>query len=437
MQALVDLSDVVRRVVGARVRDADLVEDLTQETLVRVAAAERRLAPESLQAYAIVTARNLVISHARSGSVHERHAHRLVDYTTLAGPEQLTMEREETDALVEALQRLDDPERRLLMRHEADGVSVEALAADSGTSKGAVAMRLARARAALRVEFVLAFRRVDLPSQRCRAVLLALSAGDGRRQHVLDAAGHLLRCHACAALARPITERRRSIAAWLIVAAAEALRRAVGLLRRSRTAQAAVAATAGIAFGAILLSQPDRGGPSTAWAPTSVLTSSPATTSPPTIRSATTAPAATTASTSRAAAPTAPSSTPRPATVPATTVVAAAAPVSPPSACPAPAPVDQIDARSLVGCPFAPTTLTAIDVPADEGFWAQTSTGQVLWVQLDGTDESPVSITPEMSLVVLGTIGDPSAAGSYAADPRIANIGYILLVAYDDVLATS
>ena len=110
-------------------------------------------------------------------------------------------------------------------------MTTETLAAEGGTSKGAVAMRLARARAGLRVEFVVAFRRVDLPTSRCRPVLLALSAGDRRRQHELGAAAHLLRCSTCAELARPVTERRRGIAAWLIIPAAEVVRRAVTTLR--------------------------------------------------------------------------------------------------------------------------------------------------------------------------------------------------------------
>src|SRR4051795_4319848 len=60
LEPLLDVTDVVRRVVGARVRDPHLREDLTQETLVRVAAVARRLDGDAVQAYAIVTARNLI-----------------------------------------------------------------------------------------------------------------------------------------------------------------------------------------------------------------------------------------------------------------------------------------------------------------------------------------------------------------------------------------
>jgi hypothetical protein len=126
------------------------------ETLVRVAGAERKLTPEAMQANAIVTARHLVLDHANSTSMERRHQHRLVDFTTLDGLEQLTLEREETDALAAALEMLDPEDRALRVRHESDGVSTEVLASDAGVSRGVVVMRLARARATLRLEFVLA-----------------------------------------------------------------------------------------------------------------------------------------------------------------------------------------------------------------------------------------------------------------------------------------
>ena len=54
------LMPVVRRVIAARVGSHPAADDLVQETLVRVLAALPRIAPEMLEAYAIVTARNVV-----------------------------------------------------------------------------------------------------------------------------------------------------------------------------------------------------------------------------------------------------------------------------------------------------------------------------------------------------------------------------------------
>ena len=55
---------MLRRVVGSRVKDPHTVDDLVQETLVRVMSARTRVAPDNPH-YAAVTARNLVASMAR------------------------------------------------------------------------------------------------------------------------------------------------------------------------------------------------------------------------------------------------------------------------------------------------------------------------------------------------------------------------------------
>lgn len=414
MDDLVDLSVVVRRVVAARVRDTHLVEDLTQEALVHVAAADPRLSPSARQAYAIVTARNVIVSHARAASLHERHAHRLVDYTTFSGPEQLTLEQEETDALATALQHLAADERDLLLRHEAGGTSLEALAEETGISSGAIGMRLARARATLRLEFLLVFRRVELPTQRCRPVLLALSAGDRRRQDSLDAAGHLVRCWTCAQLAEPVTERRRGIAAWLFVPAAEAVRRTARSLRHNPVTQVVTASVVVVAIVATAVATRSDDPPPAA--------------APPPVTTAAAEPAPASVVTTEPAPPLSAAATPTPST--SRQVVTTTAAVAP---CPAPAPLDELE--PALDCPFGPTTLTVTDVPADEGFWAETATADDVWVQLTGDGESPVDIAAGRAVVVVGTVADPAGAGPVASDPRVLAAGYILQVRYSDVVA--
>lgn len=71
---------------------------------------------------------------------------------------------------------------------------VAQVAANLGTSAGAVGARLARARARLRVEHVLALRRTRLTTPACRGVLEAVSLGDRRHQRTLGAGAHLLSC---------------------------------------------------------------------------------------------------------------------------------------------------------------------------------------------------------------------------------------------------
>jgi serine/threonine-protein kinase RsbT len=74
-------------------------------------------------------------------------------------------------------------------------------------SAGAVAAQLNRARARLRVEYLLALEDAEPPTDRCRPVLLALSLGDRRRQREVDAARHLLECDLCARISQPLLQR--------------------------------------------------------------------------------------------------------------------------------------------------------------------------------------------------------------------------------------
>ncbi|HET6812817.1 MAG TPA: sigma factor [Actinomycetota bacterium] len=139
---ILELEPLLRRVVGERVRDLDTVDDLVQEALARVIAVRGRLDDEAVAPYAIVTARNLVTSLAREEERSRHHRPRLVGPSEPERPEDATLRQEE--------------------------------AARSGPA-GQDAGRL-------RLDYLLALRRVELPTARCRPVLLALSAGDRRRQ---------------------------------------------------------------------------------------------------------------------------------------------------------------------------------------------------------------------------------------------------------------
>lgn len=207
-QSIVDLLPLVRRVVAARVRDPHLVDDLVQETLVRVMAARARVEQDTLAPYAAVTARNLVISLARSDERARRMAHLLADGVESERPEDDLLRREERAAVEAALTRIPESERDMLVAHEVHGQDTATLAASEGSTPGAIAARLSRTRARLRVEYLLERERAEPPTDRCRPVLFALSAGDRRRQRELDAGGHLLACDFCARLSAPLLDRR-------------------------------------------------------------------------------------------------------------------------------------------------------------------------------------------------------------------------------------
>lgn len=212
---LVELATVVRRVVGARVRDPDTVDDAVQETLARVLEARPRLDDRALTPYAIVTAQNLVASLARGADRQQRNLPRLVDLREVELPEDEVVQQEEREAVAAALTKLPSRDRDAVLAHTIMGTDTATLASELESTPGGVAVRLARARATLRVEYLLAMYKGKPPTPRCRPVLVALSAGDRRRQLSLDAGAHLLDCSHCGALSDALMARRRTLEALL------------------------------------------------------------------------------------------------------------------------------------------------------------------------------------------------------------------------------
>lgn len=252
---VVGLEPLLRRLIGARVSDAATVDDLVQETLARILVVETRLDDASVEAYAIVTAQNLVRSHARAEERRQRLLPHLFDPRQPEDPANRATEQEERRALSDALGQLSPLDRDSLIAHHVEGVDTATLGRQHGGSARAVSVRLARARARLRVEYLLARRPTQLPTSACKPVLLALSSGDQRRQKALKAGEHLQTCPSCAALCGPLVQRRRPLA---IPWPASAVSPLLGKLRRgirSHPAPSGAAATAIVAavVAAILL----------------------------------------------------------------------------------------------------------------------------------------------------------------------------------------
>jgi serine/threonine-protein kinase RsbT len=205
---ILDLVPLIRRVVGARVKNPHQAEDLVQETLARVMAARSRVEGDTLAPYAVVTARNLIATSAQRDEQARRRAHLLVEHDESADLDEATLRNDETSMVGMALSRLSRPEREILLAHEVEGVDTASLAARRDSTPGAIAAQLNRTRARLRMEYLLAQSGAEPPTDRCRPVLLALSSGDRRRQRDLDTSGHLLSCDFCARLSTPLLERR-------------------------------------------------------------------------------------------------------------------------------------------------------------------------------------------------------------------------------------
>jgi serine/threonine-protein kinase RsbT len=202
------LIPMVRRIVDARVGpNHPAADDLVQETLVRVLSAEERIEPGMLEPYAIVTARNVIASMWRDDDRQRRNRHRVVDLRPPERPDEQLVATEEHLAITAALSRLTGREREALVAHEVTGQATASLAANAGSTPGAVAAQLNRTRARMRVEYLLALEHEEPPTDQCRAVLLALSSADRRRQRDVNAARHMLECELCGRLSQPLLER--------------------------------------------------------------------------------------------------------------------------------------------------------------------------------------------------------------------------------------
>ena len=346
-----ELEPVVRRVIAARVADRHLVDDLVQETLTRVLESRRSLDGGALLAYAVVSARNLVASEGRNEHRRERLRGRLADLSEPQGPEDAVVANEERRAVRSALRQLSHDERTSLLAREVEGVNTASLARELQATPGAVSLRLFRARAKLRVEYLLALCRVQPPTPGCRPVLLALSAGDRRRQRDLDAAGHLLSCDSCAALSQDLLERQRPLPAlWPLLPLVGLGRWVRTRLRQRRVQAAAVGVTAaGLTLALLLVARSE-------------------------------APAACGGTFAVEGAAIALSDTER---------------------------LGQVAGRPVVG-----SNLPVESVPANEGFWLGCAEGRV-WVQLAGEGESGEQITSGQRLDFNGIIvshGDDFAA---------------------------
>jgi RNA polymerase sigma factor (sigma-70 family) len=237
---------VIRRVVAARVANPSDVDDLVQDCLERLLGARSRLAPETVLPYGIVTARNLVVSYARASAQRARAVPRLVEVREPDRPEDTLLDGEARRAMTEALAQLSASERQDLLAYYED--DPRPLPAGAPESRGALRVRMSRTRAKLRLEYLLAFRHVTLPTPRCRSVLLAVSAGDTRRQRQLDVGQHLLDCETCAVLSEPLDQRSVALTglAFPVALAARVLAKA-----RAHPVQAASAATGTAAAAAV------------------------------------------------------------------------------------------------------------------------------------------------------------------------------------------
>lgn len=356
---IAEAATAVRRFLASRVHDGALVEDITQESVLKLVEARDRLGRDELAPYAVTVAKNLIIGGARSKAVAQRHLHRLASDGAPPAPDDLLLRKEDGRALRTTLEAMPDDDRELLVAHVVRGEDTASLAAARGGTAGGVAARLARARARARVDFLLASRGVALPSDQCRAVLLSLSAADKRRQGALDADGHVSECSTCADLVPALVERRRPLIALLPFPILARMLGRVGRLVRTHAVASVggvVAATA--AVGVLMAGSAGH----------HRQVAAPRTTAPrPTVTSAP----------HRPVQPRRPVQLRRPTTLDARALLALPRP----------------RLRNLSGHPVVARNMAVLSVDADEGFWIGEGAERRIWVELVSSGESAVHVT--------------------------------------------
>jgi hypothetical protein len=220
------------------------------------------------------------------------------------------------------------------------------LAEEMGSSRGGVAVQLARARAKLRVDYLMALRRGPPPTSRCRSVLIALSAGDRRRQATLDVSNHLLDCEYCAALSEAL-QHRRGLTALLPLGIIGRARNYLAQQLQTAGGQVAAGGAAVATVGVIVLALSNSGAPTTKASSLSVR----------------------------------------------------GEPV-------APREIANLD--RFAGLEVKASGSMVRSVPADEGFWIGGTGDNQVWVELTGKAESPVNVRVERRVSFLGRIVDHS-----------------------------
>ncbi len=244
-----EAAEAVHQFLRGRLRDPHQIDDVCQEAIARLWQARDRLDSTSATAYAITVAKNIVVGEARRADIARRHNHRLDQGTQPPSPEDLAIQRADGAAVTAALHRLPPDDRHDLVAHVVENQPLSELATRSSGTPGGVAARLARTRARVRVDYLVAARDWTLPSERCHPILVALSAGDRRRQQRLQTAEHLLHCDACAELAPRLIERRRSLLGFLPIPAMATL---LGKVRHRVSSSHAAFAVVGVAVAALI-----------------------------------------------------------------------------------------------------------------------------------------------------------------------------------------
>lgn len=395
-EQLVALQAPLRRFVASRVRDSHLVDDIVQETMLRMLQVAARLEAGALSAYAFTVARNLIVAGARSEATARRNLPRLVDRHEPVRPDAAATDAEARRALGAALAKVTPSVRAQLLSRDLDRRPLHEVADESDLTSGVLASQLHRTRARLRVDYLLALRQVALPTKVCEKVLVAISAADRRRQADLEAGRHLDSCPVCSELSLPLVSRDHALAGWApipLIALGSLHGHLARLTSTHPTASAAAAGTGVVIAAAAVAAGVVLGSPSAGPTP-------PVGDARPSQVGSATATAGPTPQDPLAGAEKAPA----PSGQPAPAVPDASVPTQDPgsrdeatmavpglSSPGGPVVAEAAQLKPLVGRAVRAHDVVVLAVPADEGFWVGRDQAR-MWVHLATRGESAVQI---------------------------------------------
>ena len=241
---LLSTMGVVRRYLAGLRVEPDQADEVVQESAARLWQNRWRIDRRTAAGYALATARSLLGDEARRAERELAHLHRLHEPSATPDAYETVELAQEQAALAVALAKLPARDQALLVAHHVDEIGVAELARRDGSSPGAVAAALNRARGRLRLEYCLQAHRRRLTEDRCRQVLTSVALGNLPRQQALGAGRHLAACEDCGPLAKVITARDRHSAGLGPLVVLVAL---LGWLRRVAGAHPVVASAGGAA----------------------------------------------------------------------------------------------------------------------------------------------------------------------------------------------
>lgn len=149
--------DRLRRYFLKSLGDDPDVDDLIQQTFLRLAKPGRLIGVESVEAYVFRTASNLILERGRRSGARRANAHveldpEVVDDQAIS-PERILESREDLARAVKILQELPTKTRMIFMLQRFEGFSYVEIAKKMGVTPSAIDKQMARAIAHLAKRF--------------------------------------------------------------------------------------------------------------------------------------------------------------------------------------------------------------------------------------------------------------------------------------------